>query len=178
MQYVALLRGIGPGNPNMRNAKLREVFENLGFKNVHTVISSGNVIFESKISDTKVLETKIEKLISEQLGFSRTTIIRSKQNFEKLVRLDPFKGLEHGPSSYLMVTFFKHPTKINFKLPYQPPNKPYKFLAATDNALFSTTDNTIIGTSDLMTWIEKQLGKEITSRTYKTVNRILKKFED
>lgn len=39
--YVALLRGIVPLNPNMRNEKLRGVFEKLGFTNVRTVISSG-----------------------------------------------------------------------------------------------------------------------------------------
>lgn len=42
IKYVALLRGIAPTNPNMRNDKLREVFEKPGFKNVQTVISSGN----------------------------------------------------------------------------------------------------------------------------------------
>ncbi|MBA3630747.1 MAG: DUF1697 domain-containing protein [Actinobacteria bacterium] len=40
--YVALLRGIGPSNPNMRNDRLRAVFEDLGFSNVRAVISSGN----------------------------------------------------------------------------------------------------------------------------------------
>ena len=46
-KYIAFLRGIGPGNPNMRNEKLRGAFEELGFKNVQSVISSGNVIFDS-----------------------------------------------------------------------------------------------------------------------------------
>ena len=44
MRYVALLRGIGPSNPNMRNERLRELFQKLGFQNVQTVISSGNVL--------------------------------------------------------------------------------------------------------------------------------------
>jgi len=33
MKYVALLRGIRPSVPNMRNEKLRELFEKLGFEN-------------------------------------------------------------------------------------------------------------------------------------------------
>jgi uncharacterized protein (DUF1697 family) len=45
VKYVALLRGIAPTNPNMRNDKLRGVFEKLSFENVKTVISSGNVVF-------------------------------------------------------------------------------------------------------------------------------------
>lgn len=176
MKYAALLRGIGPGNPNMRNDKLREVFEGLRFNNVQTVISSGNVIFESDSKDIKSLENTIEEAIFHHLGFRSTTIIRSRQQLQELVDFNPFASLEHGPSSYLLVTFFKNPTKVSFNLPYQPDDKPYKFLSADKHTIFSTTDNTIIKTSDLMTYLEKQFSKEITSRTYKTVNRILDKM--
>jgi uncharacterized protein (DUF1697 family) len=47
-------------NPNMRNEKLRGVFEGLGLTNVKTVISSGNVLFESPREDVPALEAEIE----------------------------------------------------------------------------------------------------------------------
>lgn len=47
MRYVALLRGIGPANPNMKGERLKSAFEEIGFTNVHPVIASGNVIFDS-----------------------------------------------------------------------------------------------------------------------------------
>jgi uncharacterized protein (DUF1697 family) len=177
MKYVALLRGIGPGNPNMRNDKLRGVLEDLGFADVQTVISSGNVTFESSSKDIKAMQDKIEKAWPEKLGFNSTTIIRSQQQLEKLVQLDPFAGLEHGPKSYLLVTFFKYPAKIDYKLPYQPLGKPYKLTGIHDNALFTVTDNSQMPTTDLMGWLEKQFGKEITSRTWLTIRRILKKMD-
>lgn len=177
IQYVALLRGIGPGNPNMRNEKLREVFENLGLQNVQTVISSGNVLFETDSKDVKSFEDTIEEALFHHLGFHSTTIIRSQGQLQKLVDSNPFKDLVHGPNSYLLVTFFKHPAKVSFKVPYQPPDKPYRFVAADNIFLCSVTDNTIIKTTDLMAWMEGQFGKEITSRTYKTIGRILKKME-
>lgn len=37
------------------------------------------------------------------------------------------------------------------------------------------TDSSGAGAADLMTWLERQLGKEISSRTWLTVHRILKK---
>ncbi len=113
-KYVALLRGIGPGNPNMRNDKLCKVLEDLGFSNVTPVISSGNVIFESDKTDKKALESMVEKAWPEQLGFSSTTVVRSQKDLEKLIKAKPFGDLEHGPSSYLLVTFFKKPTKSTF----------------------------------------------------------------
>jgi uncharacterized protein (DUF1697 family) len=176
-KYAALLRGIGPGNPNMRNDKLRGVFEDLGFTNVQSVISSGNVIFESNKTDISALEAAVEQALPKKLGFNSTTIIRSQEQLEKLVKANPFKDLVHGPSSYLLVTFFKNSTKINFKLPYQPANKPYEVIGMVDNTLFTVTDNTILKTTDLMTWLEKEFGKQISSRTWKTVHRILKKLE-
>lgn len=161
----------------MHQKKLCGVLEELGFTNVQGVISSGNVIFESDLQNIKALEDKIEKAWPEKLNFNSTTIIRSQKQLQDLVDKDPFKGLEHGPKSYLMATFFKVPIKINFRLPYQPPSKPYKLLGASDGVLFTVTDNTVLQTTDLMTWLEKQFGKEITSRTWKTVGRILSKME-
>lgn len=160
----------------MRNDKLREVFENLGFSHVTAIISSGNVIFESDETDTKALEAMIENAWPEQLGFTSTTIVRSQKDLEALIAAKPFEGLIHGPSSYLLVTFFKKPTKIGFQLPYSPPNKTYKLIGEVNNTLFTVTDNTVVKTIDLMTWLEKQYGKEITSRTWKTVERIHKKM--
>lgn len=177
--YAAFLRGIGPGNPNMRNDKLCGVLEGLGFTNVQSVISSGNVLFSSPETDTAALEARLEAAWPEQLGFASTTIIRSQAQLEEIVAARPFGDRVHGPSSYLLVTFFKQPAHIPFDLPYQPPGKPYQLLGTTPakDALFTVTDNTTIPTTDLMTWLERQFTKQITSRTLLTITRIVKKLQ-
>lgn len=178
MQYVALLRGIGPGNPNMRNDKLREVFEGLGLKNVRTVISSGNVLFETDTTNINGLEKIIEESFPEKLGFNSTTIIRSLKDLELLVESKPFGSLEHSREEYLLVTFLKKPAKTSSKFPYTPPDKSYTVLRLDNGAIFTVTDTASVKTPDVMSWLEKQFGKEISSRTWNTVNRILKKFEN
>lgn len=175
-KYVALIRGIGPGDPRMSNQSLRTFFESLGLDNVQSLISSGNILFESDKTDTDKLEATIEAAMPKRLGFLRATIVRSEQQLQKLVEADPFKGLTHGSSSYLMVTFFKQPTEVTFKLPYQPEGKPYKLIGSDDRVLYSVTDNSAITTTDLMTWLEKQFGKDISSRTWNTVQRIVAKM--
>jgi len=153
--YVALLRGIMPMNPNMKSEMLKEFFESLGFKNVATVIASGNIIFESPGKDTKKLEAKIEKALPVQLGFKSTTIIRSKDELEKLVKKNPFKDIKDEKPNYLVVTFFKDRKKE-----------------------LCTVINLAGGkTPDFMTKLEKTHGKEVTTRTWKTVGRILSKME-
>ncbi len=173
-KYVALLRGIAPLNPNMQNDKLRSVFEKLGFENVKTVISSGNVIFESPSRSVKKLEETIETALPEQLGFTSTTIIRSRGQIQKLVDQNPFQGKEHSQKSNLNVTFLKKKRKTNLKFPYKIDDRDYELLGMYDGAICSVIDLTSAKTPDLMVWLEKKFGKEITTRTWKTVERILK----
>lgn len=176
MQYVAFLRGIGPGVPNMRNEKLRGVFEGLGYTNVRSVISSGNIMFESNSTNVRQMEEKIEATWPMQLGFNSTTIIRSQRQLQELKRVNPFEGLRHGPSSYLMVTFLQAAPKVAFQYPHYPKDKPYFLPKATQQEVFSITDNTIVPTTDLMVWLEKQFGKNISSRSWQTIQKIIARF--
>jgi uncharacterized protein (DUF1697 family) len=171
MKYVALLRGIGPANPNMHQAKLCGVLEELGFSNVKGVISSGNVVFESNIKDGKKLEDIIEKAWPEKLGFNSTTIIRSQRQLQSLADLDPYNGVPHSRETYQLVTFFKNPPR-SMELPGDG-----FFGVNSVNALCTTLDVTTSKTPDFMAKLERAHGKEITSRTWKTVQRILQKME-
>jgi uncharacterized protein (DUF1697 family) len=176
-KYVALLRGIAPTNPNMRNDKLRGVFEKLGFANVRTVISSGNVIFESPSRSVRKLEEDIETALPEELGFKSTTLIRSQRQLQGLVDKHPFQGLEHSQKSSLNVTFLKKKTKIDIKFPHRVDNRDYTLLGMHSGAICSVIDLTSSKTPDLMVWLEKRFGKQITTRTFKTVERILKAMD-
>ncbi len=150
--YVALIRGIGPGNPNMKGEKLKAAFETLKLKNVTPVIASGNVVFQTDSEDEAKLETKLEQTMQKQLGFQRAVIIRSKEALEKLIKKDPFKGIEDKKPNYLIVTFFKDRKK----------------------ELSTVLKLTEGSTPDFMRDLEKIHGKDITTRTWKTVGRILK----
>ena len=59
-RYAALLRGIAPSRPNITNNKLRGVFEGLGYEHVASVLASGNIVFDSELSDVSALEHRIE----------------------------------------------------------------------------------------------------------------------
>lgn len=155
MTYVALLRGIGPTNPNMHPAKLKAYFEKLGFVDVRTVIASGNVVFRSTSKSTAALEAKIERALPGALGFASMTVVRSRADLEKLVRRNPYQETKDERPNYLLVTFFKD-------------RRP---------ELCSVLDMNDARTVDFMRNLEKKYGKEITSRTWKTVGRILAKME-
>lgn len=174
-QCVALLRGIGPGNPNMRNEHLQRVSEGVGLEKVSTVISSGNVVFSTDTDDFPSLEQRLEGAWREELGFESTTIIRTRADLERLIALEPFGDLEHGRETYLLVTFAKHPGLQRVEMP-APDEHGFEIAAVTDRELFTVSDTESQKTPDVMLWAERLVGKEITSRTWLTVERILKKM--
>ncbi len=154
-RYVALLRGIGPANPSMRNEKLRWLFESLGFENVRTILSSGNVLFETDNNDMKALEEIIERALPDKLGFTSTVIIRSLEQLQQLIYSDPFKGQQDKPNSRFNVTFLKKGGEV-----------------------LSVIDITSTRTPEVMVKLEKEHGKEITTRTWKTVGKIARKYNE
>lgn len=173
--YVALLRGIGPLNPNMRNEKLREVFEKLGFKTVRTVISSGNVLFQGPTQSTAKLEAIIEKALPKHLGFHSTTIIRNENEWQRLIDLDPFKGIKESNRAKPHVTFLKNKQ-------YAAPKalrsgKGYEIMRLSDRAICYTVDLSATKTPNIMRMLEVSFGKNITTRTWGTVLKIRTMFD-
>lgn len=174
-----MLRGIGPGNPNMTKEAFTSCFEALGFTGVNVVLASGNIIFESSSTDQEALAVQIEAALPQKLGFKRSVVIRSEAELQHLVDQDPFQGIEqnHNKEIYLLVTFFRLTPNISLRLPYTPDNKPYTLLGRLDNAVYGSIDLTSGKTPDYMTWLEKQFGKDITSRTPKTIRLILSRMQ-
>ncbi|WP_280268393.1 DUF1697 domain-containing protein [Nocardia wallacei] len=177
-RYAALLRGIMPSNPNMRNEKLRAVFEGLGFGAVGSVLSSGNIVFGCAATDIAALEARIQQALTTELGIGGGTIIRSRDELRALVDSDPFPGLTHARGTYLTVTFVKDGTQ-------GPPGPLPEELASgmrivrydeAARAVLSVIDNSTSATPDFMSWLESVYGKGITTRTFLTVQRVLAKL--
>lgn len=178
-RYAALLRGIAPSNPNMSNEKLRGVFDGLGFEQVASVLASGNIVFRSAETDVSDLEDRIQLALNAEFGIPGGTIIRSHEELRALLDTDPFPGLTHGRGTYLVATFLKDGAKAPTKLPDQP--DPRTRIVGYDKAcraFLAVIDNSEPGkTPDFMSWLEKTYGKNITTRTWLTVQRVVKKME-
>ncbi|WP_067692415.1 DUF1697 domain-containing protein [Nocardia jejuensis] len=179
IRYAAFLRGIMPSNPNMRNDKLRGVFEGLGFDKVSALLSSGNVVFRTDETDAAALETRIQQALTAELGIPGGTLLRTQDQLRALVDSDPFTGLTHGRETYLTVTFTRDP-KAGMPKALSDAVGPTVTLLGYDKkagALLSVIDNTDPSTTGFMAVIEKTYGKDITTRTFLTVQKALKKMD-
>ncbi|WP_040797587.1 DUF1697 domain-containing protein [Nocardia higoensis] len=175
--YAALLRGIMPSNPNMRNEKLRGVFTDLGFEKVASVLSSGNVVFRVTDADPAELEDRIQRALTGQLGIAGGTLLRDYECLRELLDRDPFEGLVHERGSYLTVTFFKN--AIGDPQPAIPDDPLTRVIGYDEpsRALLTVIDNSTPKTPDFMAWLDKTYGKDITTRTWLTVQKVVKKME-
>lgn len=101
-RYVAFLRAINVGGRVVKMDVLRRAFESLGFKNVETFIASGNVIFDSRSTNVRAIEKKIEAHLQKALGYRVTTFIRSPSEIAAIAQHEPFDGrVIAGASIYI-----------------------------------------------------------------------------
>ena len=154
---------------NAPSAALRTVFEDLGFHDVQTVISSGNVIFSSPEQNVPALAQRIETALAEQLNVTSIAIILSAEQIQQFVATAPFGNQQHSKKTYLTVTFMKNPASA-------AQCKPYLYYDATTRALCNIHNTEHAKTPDIMAKLEKEFGKQITTRTWNTVVKISQKF--
>jgi uncharacterized protein (DUF1697 family) len=104
-KYFAFLRAINVGGHTVKMDHLCQLFESLGFSGVETFIASGNVIFDAKLSDARILEAKIEAGLKEALGYEVATFIRTGAELAAIAAYKPFKQSAMDTAAALNIAF-------------------------------------------------------------------------
>jgi len=174
IKYAVFLRGINVGgNKSIKMAELKKMFEDMKFKNIKTILASGNAVLETE--KDPALEQKIEEKILKTFKMEVGVIVRPVSEIQKIVDAEPFKKITVTPLTRLYVTFLKEKPKSKLKIPYESPGKDYKILSVSDHEICSfLTLTPHHGTIDAMKILEKEFGKKITTRNWNTVLKILK----
>ena len=87
---VALLRGINVGTAKrIAMVDLRQVFEDLGYRDVRTLLNSGNVVFTVDKSRGGADGTRIQKVIADRLGVSARVIVLNRKEVAAAVEENP-----------------------------------------------------------------------------------------
>lgn len=165
-RYVAFLRGVSPMNARM--PELQQAFESAGFTNVRTVLSSGNVVFDSRKSSPATLERKAEKAMEAALGRSFLTIVRSTQHLQALLDADLFAAFKLPAEAKRVVTFLRDRADASIKLP--PEKDGARILQVGDSEVLAAYVPSPKGPA-FMALLERTFGKDITTRTIDTVRK-------
>ena len=171
-KFIAFLRGINVGgNKKVPMKDLVACFQNIGFSNIHTLLASGNVVFEG----TDYLLSKVEESLDKTFGFAINTLIFPFQLILDIIESQPFKDFEQTPNIIFYISFFKEISKPSINIPYSTDDKSIQILKLSDNVIFWIVDKEKSGTIEGMKILEKQFGKQLTTRNFNTIKK-LKKF--
>jgi uncharacterized protein (DUF1697 family) len=165
-RYVAFLRGVSPMNAKM--PELKRAFESVGFSNVKTVLSSGNVVFDSRSKPDASIARQAEKAMSQELDRTFLTIVRPVSALTELIDEDPFAAFGLSESHKRIVIFLREPLSKKLTLPIEADGA--SILAVREREALAAY---IPREADpaFMRVIEKAFGKDITTRTLDTVRK-------
>jgi uncharacterized protein (DUF1697 family) len=165
-RYAAFLRGVSPMNAKMPEVKA--AFEAAGFTNVKTLLSSGNVVFDSKAASDGAVERKAEAAMQAHLGRTFYTIARRVDELQAMLAADPYAKFKLPANAKRVVTFLREPAGAGLKLPLELEEA--RILAVQGREIF-TAYVPQPGNPVFMALIEKTFGKNVTTRTWETVKK-------
>jgi uncharacterized protein (DUF1697 family) len=89
-RHVALLRGINVGRAKrVAMADLCRLVEGLGYRDVRTLLNSGNVVFSGSAAAGIKAAGRIEKAMAEELGVSARVTVITADELSEIVEVNP-----------------------------------------------------------------------------------------
>jgi uncharacterized protein (DUF1697 family) len=169
--YIALFRGVNVGGKNLLPMKgLVRILENLGCRNVRTLIQSGNVVFESPQEDRTLLSGQVATEIAKEFGLAPYLLLLTPEELERAATDNPFPEAESQPS------------KLHLGFLATPPDKPdlgrmEALRSASERSrligkVFYLHAPDGVGRSKLAANAEKLLGVPMTDRNWSTVSKL------
>ncbi len=110
-RQIALLRGVNVGKAKrISMADLKTMVEKLGFRDVKTLLNSGNVVFTSSIA-ASAAAAKIEKALAKEIGVTANVIVITAAELEAIVKKNPLLDVAHN-HSLLIVSVLRESTDV------------------------------------------------------------------
>ncbi len=153
---------------NAKMPQLKHCFESAGFTNVKTVRSSGNVVFDTRMSSAAAVERKAEAAMADALGRTFLTIVRPVDALLELIANDPYRAFQFPTAAKRVVTFLRLAPKAPPTLPLAVEGA--RVLTIQDREVFSVYAPGPCGPV-FMHLLEKTFGTNITTRTWDTIER-------
>ena len=164
--FAALLRGVNVGGRVVPSARLRAVFEALGYDDVATYIQSGNVVFSAGGSAASCTGA-IEGALADTFGHPIEVVLRTGAQLRRVLATNP---LSERPEKSLHVTFLKRrPPPTRLRDLDSKAFLPDEF-RVTGSEVFVCCPNGYGRTKINNAYFERTLGVVATTRNVRTVN--------
>lgn len=108
--HIALLRGINVGGKNIiRMAELKQLFIELGYESVVTLLQSGNVVFRATGQATAEIEQLLSSETMKRMSLEIPYLVRSAEELTDVIGGNPFRQEAESDPSHLLVHFTWRP---------------------------------------------------------------------
>jgi uncharacterized protein (DUF1697 family) len=170
-RFVALIRGINVGRAKrVAMADLRALVEKLGYRDVKTLLNSGNVVFSSPGASPGDAAARMEKALAAQFGMSARFTVISAAELATAVAENPLLEMADDPSR-LFVSFLRDPAdRSKFEPLLEREWNPEGF-AIGSRVAYLWCHNGILE-SKLAKAVEKTLRDAVTARNWATVLKL------
>jgi uncharacterized protein (DUF1697 family) len=171
-RWAALLRGVNVGgNRKLPMADLKRVAEGLGYRQVATLLASGNLVFSAEGSAAE-LEAALEAALAVQ-GLKTDVLVRDAADLDAIRAANPFSDAAVARPNHLVVVFHREPLPaeplVRLAGIYDGPER----LQPHGRELFIDYPNGI-GDSDLNAAMAKaRFPKLATARNWNTVTKLM-----
>ena len=100
-------------------------------------------------------------------------VLRTKDEIEELFSSDTFRTIEESKHIQKYVTFLRNQTTNTVQKKLENPLDNFEILSITNGEIISILrKDSISQTPDFMKLLKQQFGKEITTRTWKTLEKV------
>ena len=167
---IALLRGINVGKANRVSMEsLRELLSGLGFREVRTLLNSGNAVFEGAGAG-KDAAGAIEKAMEKKLGLTCRVMVVSATELAVIARENSLVEIADNPSRlHVVVPFARRDLARLRPLLEQPWGE--ERLAVGSAAAYLWCPRGVIE-SRLVKAVDRILGDSVTMRNWATVLKL------
>jgi uncharacterized protein (DUF1697 family) len=169
--HVALIRGINVGTAKrVAMADLRTLVENLGYRDVRTLLNSGNVVFDAGREAAGKVAARIEGGMAATLELSARVTVLTGAEFATVVEENPLGGMADDPSR-LFVAFLTNPADGKGLRPFARQAWKPEALGLGSRAAYLWCPAGMTG-SPLARAVGRVLGDATTTRNWATVTKV------
>ena len=102
-ECIALIRGINVGRAKrIAMADLRRMVEELGYRNVRTLLNSGNVVFQAARPRMNALAQSIETGMASKFRISARVLVIGASDLTAIIQENPLRAVASDPARHLV----------------------------------------------------------------------------
>jgi uncharacterized protein (DUF1697 family) len=153
-------------------ADLRDLLTRLGFRDVRSLLQTGNLVFQRDGSAGERLERLLEVEAKKRLRLETDFFVRSGQEWRTLIKRNPFPREAQSDPAHLVVMFLKDAIDTKRVKALQAAITGSEVVRAVGKQLYAVYPDGIGRSRLTNAFIEKKLDRRGTGRNWNTVLKL------